>query len=228
VVNDLAHIPPPEERIPHGRRVLIIAATMLALFLGALDALVMSAAMPTVVSELGGLSLFSWVYSSYLLARAVSLPIFGKLADRLPTRALYQAAIGLFTAGSLAAGFAESMEVLIACRAVQVGTTVLALSLGWSLGSLVLGQTVDRIGTRAASLLGAVLLAAGCGMTLLFSTATSVGTCFAVFLLIGTGSRTGRGVPLHIRATPRNTACRLTAIATKSRREVSADRPGKR
>ena len=115
-MNDLSHIPPPEERIPHGRRVLIIAATMLALFLGALDALVMSAAMPTVVSELGGLSLFSWVYSSYLLARAVSLPIFGKLADRLPTRALYQAAIGLYTAGSLAAGFATLTTRPSTCR----------------------------------------------------------------------------------------------------------------
>ena len=65
------------------RRALIIAASLLALFLGALDDLVMAAAMPTVVSELGGRHFYSWVYSIYLLSRAVSLPLFGKSADML-------------------------------------------------------------------------------------------------------------------------------------------------
>ena len=51
----------------------IILASLLALFLGALDALVMSAAMPTIVADLSGLHLYSWVYSAYLLARAVAL-----------------------------------------------------------------------------------------------------------------------------------------------------------
>ena len=362
------------------RRAYIIAASLLALFLGALDALVMAAAMPTVVAELGGLQLYSWVYSIYLLSRAVSLPLFGKSADIFSTKILYLIAISLFVAGSLAAGFTESMEFLIACRAVQgmgaggsfalvyvvltdisspetraktlslgsfiwglasvlgpslgafivahfswrwiflinvplgvlsmagvafclvdtqkkkrgaaidyagaltlsitilglltvfmvggqthdwtsphvaalavitviagywfcriekraadpilpldffmvrgfsagngavflssftifalfayaplfvqsalgknameVGTAVLALSLGWSAGSLLLGQIVDRIGTRNASIAGAVFLAAGCGLTLSFSTATSLSTCFWVFLFVGTG-----------------------------------------
>ena len=101
------------------RRAYIIAASLLALFLGALDALVMAAAMPTVVAELGGLHLYSWVYSIYLLSRAVSLPLFGKSADIFSTKTLYLIAIALFVAGSLAAGFTESMEFLIACRAIQ-------------------------------------------------------------------------------------------------------------
>ena len=101
------------------RRAYIIAASLLALFLGALDALVMAAAMPTVVAELGGLQLYSWVYSIYLLSRAVSLPLFGKSADIFSTKTLYLIAIALFVAGSLAAGFTESMEFLIACRAIQ-------------------------------------------------------------------------------------------------------------
>jgi MFS family permease len=63
------------------RRNTIIIASLLALFLGALDALVMSAATPTIVADLGGLHLYSWVYSAYFLARAVALPVFGKLAD---------------------------------------------------------------------------------------------------------------------------------------------------
>jgi EmrB/QacA subfamily drug resistance transporter len=362
------------------RRALVIAASLLALFLGALDALVMAAAMPTVVAELGGLHLYSWVYSIYLLSRAVSLPLFGKSADIFRSKTLYLVAIALFVAGSLAAGFAKSMEFLIACRSLQgigaggsfalvyvvltdisspetraktlslgsfiwglasvlgpsmgafivahfswrwiflinvplgvlsmagvafclvetrkkkkgaaidyagalslsitvlgllmvflvggqthdwtsthvaalalitliagygfyriekqaadpilpldffmvrgfsagngavffssftifalfayaplfvqsalgksameVGAAVLALSLGWSVGSLLLGQIVDRIGTRNAAIAGAAFLTAGCGLTLSFSTATSLAACFWVFLFVGTG-----------------------------------------
>lgn len=101
------------------RRQLVIAASLLALFLGALDALVMSAAMPTVVADLGGLDLYSWVYSAYLLTRTVALPIFGKLADITRTRTLYAVSILIFIAASLAAGFATGMPFLIACRALQ-------------------------------------------------------------------------------------------------------------
>jgi EmrB/QacA subfamily drug resistance transporter len=108
--------PPP---LTARRRRLVIAAALLALFLGALDALVMSAAMPTVVAELGGLDLYSWVYSAYLLTRTVALPVFGKLADLFRMRALYAVAILVFMAASLAAGFSRGMEFLIVCRALQ-------------------------------------------------------------------------------------------------------------
>jgi MFS family permease len=105
--------------IPAKNRNLIISASLLALFLGALDALVMSAAMPTIVADLGGLHLYSWVYSAYLLARTVSLPIFGKLADIYRTKPLYVVSILIFIVASLAAGFAKSMLFLIICRAIQ-------------------------------------------------------------------------------------------------------------
>lgn len=100
-------------------RYYIIASTLLALFLGALDALVMSAAMPTIVAELGGLHLFSWVYSSYLLSRAISLPIFGKLADMYDTKKLFIFSISLFLVSSLAAGFSENMAFLIFARTIK-------------------------------------------------------------------------------------------------------------
>ena len=100
-------------------RVAVIAAALLALFLGALDALIVTAAMPTITSELGGISLYSWVYSTYFLARAVSLPLFGKLADRYPSKALFNAAICLFIIASIMAGAAGSMGFLIFSRAVQ-------------------------------------------------------------------------------------------------------------
>ena len=97
----------------------MIAAALLTLFLGALDALVMSAAMPTIVTDLGGLHLYSWVYSAYLLARAVSLPIFGKLADIFRSRRLYVISILIFLLGSIWAGLSQSMTQLILSRAVQ-------------------------------------------------------------------------------------------------------------
>ena len=100
-------------------RVLIISAALLALFLGALDALVMSAAMPTIIAELGGLSLYAWVYSAYLLARAVSLPVFGKLSDLFAVKQLMLVAIALFTVASAAAGAAPSMGFLVAARVFQ-------------------------------------------------------------------------------------------------------------
>jgi EmrB/QacA subfamily drug resistance transporter len=100
-------------------RYYIIAASLLALFLGALDALVMSAAMPTIVADLGGLYLYSWVYSAYLLARAVALPVFGKLADIFRSRRLFIFSICIFLLGSILAGLAQSMVQLIFARVLQ-------------------------------------------------------------------------------------------------------------
>ena len=101
------------------QRTLIIWAALLALFLGALDALIMSAALPSIVAELGGLPLYAWVYSAYFLARAISLPIFGKLADLYGTKKLFLFSIGLFIVSSIAAGMANSMAFLIFSRVFQ-------------------------------------------------------------------------------------------------------------
>ena len=110
---------PPEVLLGPRRRNFIIIASLLALFLGALDALVMSAAMPTIVVDLGGLHLYSWVYSAYMLARAVSLPIFGKLADIFRSRRLFIISICIFILGSVLAGLAQSMMQLILSRVLQ-------------------------------------------------------------------------------------------------------------
>ncbi len=79
----------------------LIGAILLALFLGALDALVMSAAMPTIIAELSGLHLYAWVYSAYFLARAVALPIFGKLSDLFAVRRLLLISVTVFIAASM-------------------------------------------------------------------------------------------------------------------------------
>ena len=85
---------------PRARR-WVLGAALLALFLGALDALIIAAAMPSIVADLGGMHLFSWAYSAYMLARAVTLPIAGKLGDLWPTRSLLSGAIVLFMAAAV-------------------------------------------------------------------------------------------------------------------------------
>jgi EmrB/QacA subfamily drug resistance transporter len=100
-------------------RILVVSAALMALFLGALDTLVMGAAMPTIVADMGGLELYSWVFSVYLLSRAVTLPIFGKLADLYSGKHLFGFAIAIFLAGSLVAGVSTSMVQLIVARVLQ-------------------------------------------------------------------------------------------------------------
>ena len=107
-------------RGPEGAgRLAIVFSALLALFLGALDTLIMGSAMPTVVADLGGLHLYGWVFSAYLLSRAVALPVCGKLADLYGSRRLFLCSVGVFLAGSAWAGAAPAMGHLIAARAVQ-------------------------------------------------------------------------------------------------------------
>ncbi len=100
-------------------RQLIIWSLLLALFLGALDAMVMTAAMPTIIAELGGMSLYAWVYSAYFLARVVALPVFGKLSDLFAAKTLIMVAIVVFSGASLAAGLSSSMGFLVGARVFQ-------------------------------------------------------------------------------------------------------------
>jgi EmrB/QacA subfamily drug resistance transporter len=104
---------------PGPRRKLVTASVLLGLFLGALEATAVAAAMPTVVGDLGGVAHYSWVFSAYLVAATATVPLYGKLADRHGRRLLYAVAVGLFCLGSVLSGAAVSMPQLIAFRAVQ-------------------------------------------------------------------------------------------------------------
>jgi EmrB/QacA subfamily drug resistance transporter len=79
----------------------------------------MGAAMPTIISDLGGIELYSWVFSVYLLSRAVSLPIFGKLCDLLNSKTLYLVSLVIFLIGSICAGVSYNMSQLTFFRAIQ-------------------------------------------------------------------------------------------------------------
>jgi EmrB/QacA subfamily drug resistance transporter len=101
------------------RKTLVVLATLIGTFLAALDATVVGTAMPTIIGELGGLPLYPWAFTSYLLAATVTGPVFGKLSDTYGRRPVYLAGIFLFLLGSVLAGASQSMAALIAFRTVQ-------------------------------------------------------------------------------------------------------------
>lgn len=92
---------------------------MIATFLSAIEATIVSTAMPTIVNKLGGLELISWVYAVYLLTSAVTTPIFGKIADLFGRKKVFLAGCALFVVGSTLCGLSQSMEQLIFFRAIQ-------------------------------------------------------------------------------------------------------------
>jgi len=100
-------------------RAAVTVGIITGLFLAAIDQTVIATAMPTVVASLGGLDIYSWVFSSYLLAFTVTVPIWGRLSDSHGRRPSYLASIALFLLGSALAGQSRSMNFLVFSRVVQ-------------------------------------------------------------------------------------------------------------
>ncbi|MFB7663322.1 DHA2 family efflux MFS transporter permease subunit [Kitasatospora sp. NPDC056138] len=96
-----------------------IGALLLAMLLAALDQTIVSTALPTIVSDLGGLEHLSWVVTAYLLASTAATPLWGKLGDMYGRKRLFQASIVIFLIGSALCGLAQDMGELIAFRALQ-------------------------------------------------------------------------------------------------------------
>src|SRR6188768_1927001 len=101
------------------RRWFVTAGVMTGMMLAALEATVVGTAMPTIVTVLGGLAHYSWVFSAYLLTSTVTVPVWGKLSDLFGRRLLYQIGIGVFLLGSAACGLSQTMPQLILARAFQ-------------------------------------------------------------------------------------------------------------
>ncbi|MEU1596732.1 MFS transporter [Streptomyces sp. NPDC005708] len=97
----------------------VVAALMLAMALAALDSTVVSTAVPQIVGDLGGFSVFSWLFSGYLLAVTVTLPVYGKLSDTFGRKPVLIAGAAVFLLGSLLCALAWNMGALIAFRIVQ-------------------------------------------------------------------------------------------------------------
>ncbi|MGC2234911.1 MAG: MDR family MFS transporter [Pyrinomonadaceae bacterium] len=102
-----------------GRRIAVTIGVMTGMFIAALEATVVGTAMPTVISSLGGLNHYSWVFSAYLVTSTVTVPVWGKLSDLYGRRLLYQIGIGVFLLGTLLSGLSTSMTMLIIFRAIQ-------------------------------------------------------------------------------------------------------------
>jgi EmrB/QacA subfamily drug resistance transporter len=101
------------------RRRVVTAGIMLGSFLAALETTVVGTAMPTVIASLGGLNVYSWVVSAYLLTSTVTVPVWGKLSDLLGRKTLYTIAVIIFLLGSVLSGAATNIWWLIIARAVQ-------------------------------------------------------------------------------------------------------------
>lgn len=104
---------------PGRDRKLVTAAVLLGMFLAALEATAVAAALPTAVGEMGGVERYSWVFSVYLLTSTTTVPLFGKLADLYGRRIIYHIAVALFLVGSALSGLAGSFGQLILFRAIQ-------------------------------------------------------------------------------------------------------------
>ncbi len=97
----------------------VVLAVQLGVLLAALDSTIVGTAMPTVIATLGGVALYPWVFSAYMLASTAMMPLFGGLSDRLGRKSPFVTALVVFCAGSMVAGTAPSMPVLIVGRVLQ-------------------------------------------------------------------------------------------------------------
>ncbi|MET9496532.1 MFS transporter [Streptomyces sp. NPDC006552] len=121
------------------RRVrMVFVGLMLALLLAALEQMIVATALPRIVGELHGLDKMSWAITAYLLTSTIGLPIYGKLGDLFGRKGVFQFAIVVFVIGSALAGRAQSMDQLIAFRAVQgVGAGGLMIGVQAIIGDIV-------------------------------------------------------------------------------------------
>ena len=150
---------------PLGRRrtLVVLTGTLLGMLLASINQTLAATAMPKIVGELGGLGHYSWVFSAYTLGATLTIPLYGKLSDLYGRRPLFLTAISLFSVGSVVAGLAPSMPVLVAGRALQ----------GIGAGGLVpLGIAVIAVPANSAQHVLNLVVAAGIKAVLNFSPGT--------------------------------------------------------
>lgn len=151
--------PPGVTPPPPRTRFAVMVALVVAMLLASVDSLILGTAMPTIVGELGGLEHLSWVASAYLLATAVSTPIWGKLGDMYGRKGVFLWSIVIFLAGSVLSGLAQSMGQLIGLRVLQGlgggGLMVGALSI---IAVLVAPQERGKFQAMAGAVMGVAMV----------------------------------------------------------------------
>ncbi|MBY0099133.1 MDR family MFS transporter [Mesobacillus maritimus] len=101
------------------KRAFVFGAILIGMFMAAIEGTIIATAMPSIVADLGGFSLYSWVFSIYLLMQAVTIPIYGKLADLFGRKPVYIFGVVIFMIGSILCGIATTMPMLIFFRLIQ-------------------------------------------------------------------------------------------------------------
>jgi EmrB/QacA subfamily drug resistance transporter len=105
--------------VPRTRRALTVTALLMVTFMAAMEATVVSTAMPTVIADLGGIEHYAWVFTAYIVASTVTVPILAKLADLYGRRPIMFFGIACFLLGSVGAGVSDNLTELIVARAIQ-------------------------------------------------------------------------------------------------------------
>ncbi|HMS57336.1 MAG TPA: MDR family MFS transporter [Tepidiformaceae bacterium] len=125
------------EMLTHRQKMVLLTTLMLSMFVGALDQTIMSTATPSIIADLGGFALLSWLFTSYMLASTVVVPLVGKLSDMFGRRIFLLGGLVIFMASSAACGAAPSMIALILFRAVQgIGGGLIFASVFSTVGDL--------------------------------------------------------------------------------------------
>lgn len=101
------------------RRPLVLASLIIAMFMSAIEGTIVATAMPNIVGDLGGFSLYSWVFSSFLLMTAVTTLIYGRLSDLFGRKPIFVFGVAVFLIGSILCGFSTSMVMLVFSRFIQ-------------------------------------------------------------------------------------------------------------
>jgi EmrB/QacA subfamily drug resistance transporter len=110
---------PPGYEFTIGRVLAIYSGLMVALLLAALDQTIVATALPRVVSDLGGITQYTWVFTAYMLGSTVTVPLYGKLGDVYGRKPLFIVAIVIFIIGSALCGLSQNLWELVIFRAVQ-------------------------------------------------------------------------------------------------------------
>jgi EmrB/QacA subfamily drug resistance transporter len=105
--------------LSHKQIMVVMGGLMAGMLLAALDQSIVGTALPTIVSQLGGIDKLSWVVTAYLLTSTAATPLWGKISDLYGRRIIFQAAIVVFLIGSALAGLSQNMGELIGFRAIQ-------------------------------------------------------------------------------------------------------------
>src|SRR5215216_6235051 len=101
------------------QKITVISGVMTAMLLSSLDQTIVSTAMPEIVRDLKGLEHLSWVFTAYMLASTVTVPIYGKLSDQFGRRGFYMLGIVIFLGSSILCGLSKDMTQLIIFRGLQ-------------------------------------------------------------------------------------------------------------